>query len=119
LLRFISLDVSFHFIHAADIAKVVEHLLTHDVKERDLVLGNQLITADQFITQLCQQMNKKIYFHFKISPVLVKALFGHKMPAWDRYCLEKRHFAYQVVNPASFGLQTRCQTVADVLTDLI
>jgi hypothetical protein len=38
------------------------------------------------------------------------------MAAWDRFCLNYRHFTYQnPVNPETFGLPTYCPTFTDIL----
>jgi hypothetical protein len=38
------------------------------------------------------------------------------MAAWDRFCMNYRHFTYHpITNPASFGLPNYCATMGDVL----
>lgn len=50
LIRFFSVDGSFHYIHSKDVAQVVRYLIDNPLAEEDcrtLVLGNPAITADQ------------------------------------------------------------------------
>jgi nucleoside-diphosphate-sugar epimerase len=125
LARFFKADGSFHFIHGRDIATVVKYLVNHPPTEemktktqQKLVLGNAPITASQAIEEICQYLGKKIYFQIPLSMWLANFLiniFRIQMAAWDRFCLEYRHFTYQnPVNPATFGLNSYCSTVTDI-----
>jgi nucleoside-diphosphate-sugar epimerase len=119
LVRFFSYDLSFHFIHARDMALIVDHLIHNDAKENRYILGNALISVEALIKQLCDFYHKRVYFRIRISPQLVKAigvLFG--MSAWDRYCVEKRKFEYNVSNAASFGIASQNATIPDILKQL-
>lgn len=121
LIRFFAFDLSFHFIHAHDIALIVNHLLKNEVKDKELVLGNPLISADQLIKELCAYYDKKIYGQIKITPEFVKTMvniFGKKMSEWDRYCLEKGKFEHKVVNAKSFALPSQYDTISAVLRNL-
>ncbi len=118
LIRFFTFDLSFHFIHAADIALIVDYLLKNESAEKNYVLGNKLITAGQLISQICQYFRKRIYFKIKIPSSLVKLLAGRRLSDWDRYCLDKKDFRYRVVNPEAFGLKSNYDTLSKVLTDL-
>ncbi|BAZ52204.1 hypothetical protein NIES4103_48630 [Nostoc sp. NIES-4103] len=122
LIRFLQVDGSFHFIHGRDIATVVQYLINHPPKEnasRSLVLGQKEITANQAVEQLCAYLNKKIYFRIPLSlglANLIIAIFRIQMAAWDRFCMNYRHFTYKnVINPDSFGLPNYCVTMSDVL----
>jgi nucleoside-diphosphate-sugar epimerase len=121
LLRFFSLDVGFHFIHAQDIALVVEYLLKHETKEKKYVLGNELIMAEDFIGRICEYFHKKIYFRIKIKPWFVKsaaALLKMKLSDWDRFCLDKGIFQNRVFSAKDFGIKSRHSTVEDILKDM-
>ncbi|MDI6731324.1 MAG: NAD(P)-dependent oxidoreductase [Candidatus Margulisbacteria bacterium] len=121
LLRFLSIDVSFHYIHARDIALIVDYLLKNETKQKEYVLGNSLITADQFIDQMCQYYKRKIYFKVPVPIDLLKKIapcLGFKLSDWDRYCLDKKHFEYRTVNPSFFGLKSQDPSVEKVLVDL-
>lgn len=131
LIRFFQADGSFHFIHGRDIAQVVRYLIDHPPTEkesrwrnapaesRSLVLGQAPLTVNQAVEEVCQYFNKKIYFRIPLTLSLANAiiaLFRIQMAAWDRFCLDYRHFTYRnAVNPATFGLPNYCATLSDVL----
>ncbi|MEW6491244.1 MAG: NAD(P)-dependent oxidoreductase [Cyanobacteriota bacterium] len=130
LIRWFKADGSFHFIHARDIAKVVRYLLDHPpqpgrigesegISSNQLVLGNQRITVNQAVEEVCAYLGKKIYYRVPLSLWLADiliAVFRIQMAAWDRFCLNYRHFSYQnPVNPETFGLSAYCPTFTDVL----
>ena len=121
LIRFFTVDASFHFIHAKDIAAIVDHILKNEVKEKDLVLGNPSISATEFIKQACAFWGKRTYFQFKITPTLVYFLafiFRKEIAPWDRYCFSQRHFVYKTVNTTTFGLGSNLRTIKDILASL-
>jgi nucleoside-diphosphate-sugar epimerase len=122
LLRFLKADGSFHYIHAKDVAQIVLHLLEHppaDDQPHQFVLGNPYMTANQGIEEACEYMGKRIYFRIPLTTGLANfliALFRIKMSAWDRFCMQDRHFVYQnPVTPETFGLPTYCGNFHDVL----
>lgn len=130
--KFFRGDGSFHFIHGADIATVVRHLaenpptIRFDLPPGELdpnrlfVLGNEPHTVDQAIAELCAYRHQKIYFQIPLSIGLANffiKIFRIQMAAWDRFCLDYRHFTYQkTYNPRSFGLESACPTLADILS---
>ena len=122
LIRFLQADGSFHFIHGKDIATVIRHLIENPPKEgepRYLVLGQEMLTANQAVEELCSYFDKKIWFRIPLSLPLANlliAVFRIQMAAWDRFCMNYRHFSYEkVVNPTIFGLPNYCATMEDVL----
>lgn len=131
LIRWFKGDGSFHFIHGRDIAQVVRYLVDHPFAAYDLtaetdatptnrlVLGNQQVTVNQAIEEVCAYLDRKIYFRIPLSIWLANiliVLFRIQMASWDRFCLNYRHFTYQnPVNPGTFGLPTYCATFTDVL----
>ncbi|MBW4628547.1 MAG: NAD(P)-dependent oxidoreductase [Brasilonema octagenarum HA4186-MV1] len=122
LIRFFEADGSFHFIHGRDIATVVRYLIDNPPKEdepRSFVLGQKQLTANQAIEEVCAYLGKKIYFRIPLSislANLIIVLFRIQMAAWDRFCMNYRHFSYEnFINPGSFGLPNYCATVSDVL----
>lgn len=122
LIRFLKADGSFHFIHAKDIATVVRHLIDNPPKEeepRKYVLGQQKITANEAIEQICAYLDKKIHFRIPLSPSLADVIiknFNIQMAAWDRFCMQYRHFSYEeIVNPGTFSLPNHCDSIGDVL----
>lgn len=122
LIRFLKADGSFHFIHGRDIATVVKHLIENPPQleaPRRLVLGQAKLTANEAIEELCQYFRKRIYFRIPLSLALANfiiAVFKIQMAAWDRFCMNYRHFTYTpVINPGSFNLPNYCATMTDVL----
>jgi nucleoside-diphosphate-sugar epimerase len=122
LLQWFSADGSFHFIHGKDIAEVVRHLITHpeiaEKFDRRIVLGNQLVTADAGIKEICAYFGKKSPFQIPLSISIANffiKLFKIQMAEWDRFCLDYRHFSStNPVSPATFGLPTYAPTITDI-----
>ena len=122
-IRFFKADGSFHLIHARDIATVVRHLIDHPPAAgapRDLVLGNPAMTANQAIEEACEYLGKRIFFRIPLSIGLANnvliPLFRLQMAAWDRFCMDYRHFIHKdPVNPSTFGLTSYYPTLSDVL----
>ena len=115
-------------MHGQDIAQIVTYLVQNPqslaTEETDqiikyLVLGNQAITADNAIAEICQYFNKKIYFRIPLYIWLVNIfvkLFRIQMDSWSYFSLNYRHFTHQkIFSPASFGLTNYCSTVAEVM----
>ena len=119
LIRWFQADGSFHFIHARDIAQVIKYLIDNPSSQKQFILGNQRITVDEAIEEICQYFNKKIYFRIPLSAWLANffiVVFRIQMAAWDKFYLKHRHFTYQdFTTPATFGLLNYCSTVTDVL----
>ncbi|MCF2150865.1 NAD(P)-dependent oxidoreductase [Desmonostoc muscorum LEGE 12446] len=122
LIRFLDADGSFHFIHGRDIATVVQYLIAHppqNDQSRRFVLGQAKLTANEAIEEFCAYFGKKIYFRIPVSIALANliiVLFRIRMAAWDRFCMNYRHFSYEnAINPSSFGLSNYCATMSDVL----
>jgi nucleoside-diphosphate-sugar epimerase len=129
LARFFKADASFHYLHGRDIAAVVRHLVDHplakdvqnelnDIPLKQVILGNPALTVNNAIRELCTYFGKTIFFQVNVSLGLANVLinlFRIQMAAWDRFCLEYRHFTYQnPVNPATFGLPVFCPTLSDI-----
>ena len=128
LIRWFQADGSFHFIHAQDIAQVVGYFVENPPQPRttgekevvkQIVLGNQPITVNQAIKEICTYLGKRVYFRIPLYIWLANffiAVFRVQMATWDRFCLNYRHFTYQeTVNPATFGIQPHCDSIADIL----
>ncbi len=121
LLRFFYADGAFHFLHAKDIAKVTEYVLTHDTEKKEYVLGNTVITPGEAIEELASVFNMPLYFRIKILPDIVLFLawlFRIKIDPWDRYCIKAPFFQYDVVNPKSFGLKNSFPDLESILVDI-
>ena len=122
LIRWFKADGSFHYIHARDIAQVIRHLVENNPTEadsRDLVLGNKKVTVNEAIKEICNYLNKKIYFQITLYIILVNFFikaFRLRMEDWDYFSINYRHFTYKdTVTPASFNLENYCTTIEDVM----
>jgi nucleoside-diphosphate-sugar epimerase len=122
ILQFFTADLSFHFIHAQDIAEVVRYLIAHpevaDRFDRRLVLGNQVVSGDEGIKEICAYFGKKSPFQINLSNTIANffiKVFKIQMAEWDRFCLDNRHFSHEnPVSPATFGLSTYAPTITDI-----
>jgi nucleoside-diphosphate-sugar epimerase len=121
LIRFFTVEASFHFIHARDIARIVRFLLENETSEKNFVLGNKNITISRFLKETCRYFKKQVFFQIPIplTPVRILALLtGHRLHSWDLFCFKKRHFQHKTVNARHFGLSSDLQTVDQILKDL-
>jgi nucleoside-diphosphate-sugar epimerase len=122
LVRFLTIDGSFHFIHAQDIATVVLQIVQHPelAPSQKLVLGNEVMKAKEAIATLCTFAKKRIYFQLDLKPWLVNViirLFNIRMGDWDYFCLRYRHFQYaNPISPSKFNQPVHCSTFKDVLS---
>lgn len=124
LIRWFKADGSFHFIHALDIAQVISYLVenTNNIDanfNHQLVLGNEPLTVNQAIQQICAYLQKKIYLRIPLpiwlANIFIK-VFNIRMAKWDYFCLNYRHFIYQTyVNPRTFTLNSYAPNVAKLL----
>ena len=128
LIRWFSLEGSFHFIHAEDIARIISYLVENpDYSATEdsnpglecLVLGNPAISVDRAIAEITRYFNKKIYLRIPLYIWLTNIfieLFRIQMDSWSRFSLDYRHFTYKnPVTPASFGMQNYCSTVEELM----
>ncbi len=131
LIRRLKTDGSFHFIHGSDIAQIVAHLATAppEVLSQQialtyparLVLGMPRLTVNQAIADAANYLGRPIGWQLDLTPTLIRAIvkiFNLQMAEWDRFCMELRHFAYEVVTPETFGLISRYPTLADLLAEV-
>ncbi len=129
LIRWFSLDGSFHFIHAEDIARVIGYLVEHpeySPPQEDnpeaidcLVLGNPAISVNKAIAEISQYFNKRVYLRFPLyiwlANIFIK-IFRIQMDSWSRFSLDYRHFTYtNAVTPSSFGLEDYCRAIEDLM----
>jgi nucleoside-diphosphate-sugar epimerase len=129
LIRWFSLDGSFHFIHAQDIACVISYLVANPDYSPNpgttkgevdcLVLGNPAISVDQAIAEITNYFHKQVYLRIPLyiwlTNIFIK-LFRIQMDSWSRFSLDYRHFTYaNPVTSASFGLPNHCSTIAELM----
>lgn len=116
LVKFFKLDFSFHFIHCADIAKIVKYMLENEVPQNEYVLGNAALTVGDLTAQTAEYFGQKVYFQISIPMKLLEFLARfQRKHTWDEYCLKYRHFIYRTANADTFGLPDGINTVAKLL----
>lgn len=121
LIRFFTVDASFHFIHARDVAKITKYLLENETKEKEFVLGNAPVTASQFVKETCRYFGMPVYFQIPIGLPVVQFLAfltGRKLHSWDLFCFNRRHFTHKTANARSFGIESNLETIGDALREL-
>ncbi len=121
-LRYISVSGAFHFLHAHDIATTTIHLMTADISDSHVVLGNPMIHAKDALSILREQSGFRSWFQFPIptkSLITMADWFGIRIGDWERYCIENPYFTYRAVNPSSFGLPTKYPTLESVIQDKV
>ena len=131
LARFLRAEASFHFIHAADIARVCVHLASrpHQANPepgqgplRRLVLGQPAVTVNGTVRRLCR------WRHCWYPPLgldlkgwLIEGLIRLlrlEVNAWDRFSIRQRHFLHEPVSPPErFGLVSHAPTLEAVFAD--
>lgn len=124
IIRWFKADGSFHFIHGKDIAKIITYLVENNPVlntniKRQIVLGNESLTVNQLIQEICEYLGKKIYFQIPLSISLANffiKIFDIKMAQWDYFCLNYRHFTYEnPINPSKCNLPSYAPTVSELL----
>ncbi|MDR1998252.1 MAG: NAD(P)-dependent oxidoreductase [Candidatus Margulisbacteria bacterium] len=119
LLKYFTLDFSFHFIHCADIAALVKYMLEHELAKNEYVLGNAPLSAGDFFRECAAYYGQKTPFQLRIPAGLLQLLarLARKHP-WDQYCLRYRHFVYDTLNCRQLGLPGAVDTMAGILRAL-
>jgi len=128
LAKWLRADASFHFIHAADIAKVCAHLATrpHQANPeagqgrlRRLVLGQQAVTVNGTVASLCRWRRSWLPpFGLDAKGWLIDALIQLlriEITPWDLFSIRQRHFIHDPVSPPErFGLVSTAPTLEAV-----
>ncbi|MFO8237206.1 MAG: NAD(P)-dependent oxidoreductase [Prochlorococcaceae cyanobacterium] len=131
LAKWLRVDASFHFIHAADIARVCLHLVSQPQgpnpepgqgRVRRLVLGQPAISVNTTVRRLGRWRGCWLPpFALEIRPWLVEALIRLlrlEVTPWDRFSIRQRHFVHQPVSPPErFGLVSHAATLEAVFED--
>ena len=131
LAKWLRADASFHFIHAADIARVCVHLATNPHQAnpetgqgalRRLVLGQPAVTVNGTVKQLCRWRRSwlppvGIDLQGWLIEGLIK-LLRIEVNAWDRFSIRQRHFVHDPISPPErFGLVSHAPTLEAVFED--
>ncbi|MGF1513846.1 MAG: NAD-dependent epimerase/dehydratase family protein [Elainellaceae cyanobacterium] len=121
LIRFFSIDGSFHYIHARDIAQVIVYLVRNPMSPgsmKQMVLGNPQITVNGAIREMCRYFGLSAPAQVPLLAFarIIVPLFRIQMAEWDWFCLQYRHFTYDnPVNPSTFNIPPYCETVPDLM----
>jgi nucleoside-diphosphate-sugar epimerase len=131
LARWLRADGSFHFIHAADIARVCLHLVQgpHQPNPepgqgllRRLVLGQAAVTVNDTVRHLCRWRGMGyppvgLTLHTWLVEGLIRLLRLEITP-WDLFSLRQRHFIHNPATaPERFGLVSHAPTLESVFAD--
>ena len=131
LAKWLRADASFHFIHAADIARVCVHLATtpHQTNPepgqgavRRLVLGQPAVTVNDTVKRLCRWRRSwlppvGIDLQGWLIEGLIK-LLRIEVNAWDRFSIRQRHFVHEPISPPErFGMVSHAPTLEAVFED--
>jgi nucleoside-diphosphate-sugar epimerase len=111
--RFCSINGTFHFIHADDIAKMSLFLLTLKDYKSEYVFGNPPQKLGKALKEVAKYYGYKTLFQIPIPIFLIRLIvfvFRLKMDNYGKFCLRYKHFVYDSVNASSFGLSTNVDT---------
>jgi nucleoside-diphosphate-sugar epimerase len=131
LAKWLRADASFHYIHAADIARVCAHLATtpHQPNPepgqgavRRLVLGQPMVTVNDTVRRLARWRHSWLPpFGVDLQGWLIEGLIKLlriEVNAWDRFSIRQRHFVHEPVSPPErFGLVSHAPTLEAVFED--
>ena len=95
--------------------------MLNDVEKKEYVLGNSVVTGKEVIKELCKVFDVRIYFRIKVITSFVfwlAKIFKIEIDPWTRHCIENPFFEYDVVNPSSFGLETKFPNLKALLEDV-
>jgi nucleoside-diphosphate-sugar epimerase len=128
LARWLRADASFHFIHAADIARVCAHLALHPHQAnrepgqgalRRIVLAQPRLTVNEAVAQLCRWRGQWRPPGIPLQGWLIETLIRVlplEITPWDRFSIRQRHFVHDPISPPErFGLASEARTLAAVL----
>ena len=131
LAKWLRAEASFHFIHAADIARVCAHLATNPHQAnpevgqgavRRLVLGQPAVTVNETVKRLCRWRRgwyppMGLDLRGWLIEGLIK-LLRIEVNAWDRFSIRQRHFVHDPISPPErFGLVSHAPTLEAVFED--
>ena len=129
LAKWLRADGSFHFIHAADIARVCVHLATTPHRAnpepgqgpvRRLVLGQAPLTLNQTLRRL-SRWRRGWYppLGLPLSGWLIDGLIKLlrlEITPWDLFSIQQRHFVHEPISPPErFGMVSHAPTLEAVL----
>lgn len=108
----------FHWIHAADIARIVNYRIQQDLPADALVLGNPAYSVAQAQAELLafyEEAPAPFQVNLESYLPMVLPLLAQRMSPWDRFSLHQRQLRYQVVNAQTYGLPSLATRLQDLL----
>jgi nucleoside-diphosphate-sugar epimerase len=131
LAKWLRTDATFHYIHAADIARVCVHLATtpHTANPeagqgsvRRLVLGQPAVSVNDTVRRLCRWRRSWVpAVGLDLSGWLIEGLIKLlriEVNAWDRFSIRQRHFVHEPISPPErFGLVSHAPSLEAVFED--
>ena len=121
LIRFLSLNGRFHFIHCQDIAEIVLHLIYNDEEQREFVLGQTALTAKQAIRDITSACGKRAVPQLPLnSKALLKIAqaLRIKIDPWGKYCAEKADLTHTTTTPRDFNRTNHFPTLRSAIIDI-
>ncbi len=128
LARWLRVDSTFHFIHAADIAFICGHLATTPHMPntekgqgalRRLVMAQPAISINQAVETLCRWRGIRRTPVIPLWGWLINTLtkiLPIEINAWDRFSIKHRHFIHDPITPPErLGGQSYAKTLEEVL----
>lgn len=131
LARWLRAEASFHFIHAADIARVCHTLVSRPHAPnpepdqgalRRLVLGQPAVTVNGTVQRLCRW--RRTWWPplgLDLRGWLVEGLIRLlriEVNAWDRFSIRQRHFVHDPVTPPErFGAVSHAPSLEAIFED--
>lgn len=120
--KYLGVNAFFHWIHAADIAQIIDYRMRHNLPPEALVLGNPALSVSELQQELLGFYQMKPSFLRldleKSLPLLLPLLSGRMNP-WDRFSLSHREIRYDSVHAQSYGLVPFVERITDLLDPVV
>ncbi|GEM_PF-404516 len=119
--RFLSINGTFHFIHADDIARMSMHLLKQESCKPEYVFGNKQQKIDDSINEIAKFFGYKNWFKIPIPTnfiIYLAELLRFKIDPYGKFCLQYKHFTYDTVNSESFGLESNYDSWTKIMDSI-
>lgn len=116
--KWLQAEAYFHWIHARDIARILDFRIQKNAPAEAIVLGNPAYSVRQLQQELLA------YYHQSPAPVQLKLerllpvllpLLAQRMSPWDRFSLHHRHLRYRTIHSQSYGLPAVATRIRDLL----
>lgn len=121
LLRWLSAQGAFHFIHAHDLATVVCQLLATEQTGGHWVVGQPALQVSEALQQLCDYTGLPYQGILNLEylwPAL-RPLLATRMTQWDHFVFQHhRYVTYPAVRPEDFAATSAFANLASVFTAL-